>query len=115
MRVLERGLDSLARALDVKMTVPGWGPILKKVDTELAKKFNQKTPDWKANEQFFAECAALLRNVQYAWRNPFTHVEHIYTDERALEVLQAARSFMKHLSKELREIPFPPSAGDSPT
>ncbi len=102
MRVMEVGLRWLAKTVGAQDSVPSWDGILKKIHTELLRDHKDKLPDWKRDEAFFAEAATLLHAVKTAWRNPAMHVEHIYDDEKALEVFNAVKSFMRHLSSKGR-------------
>jgi hypothetical protein len=107
MRVMEVGLRSLGKALrdprfDPK-TNPTWEAILRRCDEELAKPIAQRSPDWKTNDAFFSEATANLRAVKNAWRNPTMHIETVYDPDKALDVLNAVKGFMRHLSEKLKE------------
>lgn len=101
MRIMEVGLHALANKLEVPTTIPNWDGILKKIETELQKKFDGKSPDWLGQEAVMSEAAAHLRTVKTAWRNPTMHVEQKYTDEEALDIYNAVRVFMGHLAEKL--------------
>ncbi|SRR6266566_618215 len=107
MRVMEVGLRVLAGSLndprlDPKIN-PTWHNILKKGDEELQKPVAQRTPEWAAHDQFFSEAQAYLRAVQFAWRNPTMHVDIHYDPEKAGDVMQAVKAFMRHLASVLSE------------
>lgn len=102
MRVLERGLHALARALGIPYA-PSWESYLKQIDTMIAMDWRDKPPTWKQNEEFFAASASHLRSIKTAWRNSTMHVKGNYNDREALEVMTATMLFMGHLSTRLNE------------
>jgi hypothetical protein len=105
MRVMECGLRVLGKSLndpnlDPKKN-PSWESILRRCDKELQAQYSQRTPAWQRHQQFFAEATANLRAVKDAWRNPTLHVEQFYDVERALDIWNAVRTFMRHLATVL--------------
>jgi hypothetical protein len=107
MRVMEVGLRALGQSLgdpslDPSLN-PTWERILKRCDTELQKSLRDRSAEWKTDERFFAEATANLRVVKDAWRNPTTHVEAKYDEERARDVWNAVLAFMRHLAIKLSE------------
>lgn len=108
MRALEIGLRTLGRSLNDPSLDPDknptWERILGRGDRELnAKQVADRSPEWRAKPEFFAEAIANLRAVKTAWRNPTMHVRGVYDEERALDIFGAVRGFMRHLATELRE------------
>ncbi len=107
MRIMEAGLRVLSIALrdptiDPK-TNPTWEAILKKCDAELQKPRKDRSPEWAANDVFFSGAVANLRAVKEAWRNPTLHVGIPYDEEKASDVWNAVRAFMRHLCTVLHE------------
>jgi len=105
MRVTEIGLQALGRSLndptlDPK-TNPSWEKILARGDRELGKPLNERSPEWRSNEEFFSTAHANLRAVKDGWRNKTIHVERDYDSEDAEEVWNAVRGFMRQLAKKL--------------
>lgn len=101
MRVSEAGLAALAGTLGVTKK-NDWGAYLREIDKELearAKASGARTDD----EQFYAEAAASFDHLRRAWRNPTMHVDRSYSPERATEIFEAVKSFMRHLSARLKE------------
>jgi HEPN domain-containing protein len=100
----------LQRAMETTLTVfaanvgvppqsnPSWGSILGKIDAELKLRFPDRSPEFNAQKDFYLEAAAMLRIVKDAWRNPTMHVDKIYDEERAKEILDAVKSFMRKLA-----------------
>jgi hypothetical protein len=102
MRVMEVGLRALGASLnnpdlDPRKN-PSWERILKPCDDELRKPIADRRPEWRTDDLFYSNATANLRAVKDAWRNPTLHVEVDYDDERALEILNAVKSFMRHLA-----------------
>jgi hypothetical protein len=102
MRVMEVGLKATAKALGVPYA-PSWDAYLKKMRGQLDAKWEDKSPEWKAEEAFFREVHSYLHAVKLAWRNPTMHVANLYDDEQAREVWDATRAFMRHLATKLSE------------
>ncbi len=107
MRVMEVGLRVLAAILnDPRLNPkrnPSWDSILKKCQEELAKPLGQRAPEWAKDDVFFSGAAATLMAVKDAWRNPTMHVETNYDEERARDVWNCVRAFMRHIATKLRE------------
>lgn len=101
-RAVEIGLKTLAVTLGAPVTVPSWDGILKKIDTELIKDYKNKTPNWKQEEDFYAEAALHIRNYKNS-RNNTQHAEKKYTEEEALRIYNAVRGLMQHLATKLKE------------
>jgi hypothetical protein len=102
-RVMERGLRVIGGSLGIPDPNPTWDHILKKCDSELAKRIQDRLPLWKSNDDFFSEATANLRAVKSAWRNPTMHVGSQYSDEVAEDIFRAVRGFMRHLAVKLSE------------
>lgn len=107
MRVMEVGLRGLGKSLnnpnlDPKRN-PTWEAILKPCDDELKKPLKDRTDEWRSDELFFSNATANLRAVKDAWRNPTLHVEINYDEERALEIFNAVKAFMRHLATKVTE------------
>jgi hypothetical protein len=107
MRVMEVALRVLAKTLndqrlDPKRN-PSWDSILKKCREELEKDRRNRAPEWVTDEVFFSSVATTLMGVKDAWRNPTMHVEINYDEERALDVWNHVRAFMRHLATKLSE------------
>jgi hypothetical protein len=101
MRVLEAGLAVLALAVGVKKQ-NNWGSYLREIDKELAAKAKSAGAR-SADEQFYAEAAVSMDSMRRAWRNPTMHPDKSYSVERAEEIMNAVRAFMKHLATKLHE------------
>jgi hypothetical protein len=102
MRVMEVGLRALGASLnnpdlDPRKN-PSWERLLKPCDDELRKPIAERCPEWRTDDLFFSNATANLRAVKDAWRNPTLHVEVDYDDERAFEILNAVKAFMRHLA-----------------
>jgi hypothetical protein len=108
MRVLERGLRSLAGTLkDPNLDPernPSWDSILKKCEAEQRKPIADRTLEWRSDDNFFSEIHATLRAVKDGWRNPSLHVGRNYTPEQAIEIFVATRSFMQRLATKIHEV-----------
>jgi hypothetical protein len=99
---MQVGLNALAEKVGIpKSENRSWDAILQKVDPELKKRHHDKSEFFQKNEAFCAEAVALLRSVKIAWRNPTMHVENVYDETKALDVLNAVKGFMRYLATQL--------------
>lgn len=107
MRVMEVGLRVVARTLEDPSidpsNSPNWGTILTRCHAELSKPKAKRSAQWASDDEFYSGAAALLVGVKNAWRNPIVHVALSYDDEKALDVWNAVRAFMRHLATKLTE------------
>jgi hypothetical protein len=101
MRIVEAGLAVLARTVGVSKQ-NNWGSYLREIDNALVAKVKASGAR-SVDEQFYAEAAAMIDNMRRAYRNPTMHPEKTYTPDRAEEILQSVRSFMRHLATKLHE------------
>ena len=101
MRVIEVGLAALAKELGVKKQ-NDWGYYLREIDGELTKR-TKASGARSADEQFYAEAATGIDSMRRAWRNPTMHPEKTYTPERAEEIIDSVRIFLRHLATKLHE------------
>lgn len=100
-RAVEVALNALAIAIGAEATVPSWDGILKKIDTELPKKYTEKV--WNTEtENFYAEAALHLRSYKNI-RNATQHAEKRYTPEESEQLYDAVKLLMQHLCKKLAE------------
>lgn len=104
MRALEVGLQCMAKAHSVDFANTNWQNVIDQID----KKVNAMLPathgaDWKAQQQFYSEACVHFRMLKNAWRNYAMHLHERYDEERALEIWQSVRSFLRHLAKDLQE------------
>jgi hypothetical protein len=95
-RVMEVGLKALSGVLTEGQN-PNWDSVLKKIDIELRKDWQERRAFFQGKEQQISEAAAMLRAVKHAWRNPTMHVQNIYDDEKCLDVWNAVKGFMNSL------------------
>ena len=104
MRVLEVGLRVLAAEFSVPFGNDTWNKVLDQIDSNI-RGMSSAThgPDWKDKEQFYSEAAAYFRVLKNAWRNYAMHLRDTYDEERAMEIFNTVRAFMRHLSTRLHE------------
>jgi hypothetical protein len=98
MRVLEAGLDALARHLDVP-TGENWNTVLNGIEGTL-RQVSRKV-DGRDAEQWAAEAGTHLRFIKNAWRNHAMHPLERYDQDRARQIFDNTRSFMQHLASKI--------------
>lgn len=105
MRVLESGLDALAKHLDIP-SGENWNSVLGAIEGKLREV--RRKVDGREEEQWAAEAGVHLRFIKNAWRNHAMHPLERYDEERAAQIFENTRSFMQHLAGKLTM-----AAGDS--
>jgi hypothetical protein len=101
-RVADVGLRTLSRKLGIESHNPSWDSILKKIDAELKKDYKDIDPEWKKDEDFFAESSLHLRSYKNS-RNNTQHADKKYTGEEAERIFTAVKVLMQHLATKLVE------------
>jgi hypothetical protein len=99
MRVLELGLNTLARELKVPFDKRNWENIINDIECAI-KKVNGPSfgSDWKTKLEFYSGAAKDFRYFKDAWRNHAMHFHEHYDDSDALTVLNHVGGFMKCLA-----------------
>jgi hypothetical protein len=97
----ESGLTALGRKLKIPKQ-NDWGGWIRSVRDELKKRY---TPKNSKSREFYAQCAETFDALRVGKRNLVSHVnlEAHYTEERAKEILEASRNFMRQISTKLKE------------
>jgi hypothetical protein len=103
MRVVEVGLDALAKRLRIKPQ-RNWGAYLRLISERLDEK-KAPLPVWvKRNEPFFLEAAICIKGVKTVWRNPCVHrIEKAYTPNQAEDIFDEVKKLMLHLATNLKQ------------
>jgi hypothetical protein len=104
MRVMEVALKAAATALSIPN--PGeanWQRIIDQINSQISQRGASKPPDQMAMESFFKEVSAHLFAVKNAWRNPVMHIHQNYDAERAGDIFNAVKGFMRYLAIHLDE------------
>ena len=100
MRALETPLALLAAHVEVS---PGanWNKSLNDIEAKL--RTVSKREHGAVEEQWAAEAASQFRAIKNAWRNHAMHGQSFYDEARALEIFEAVRALLRHLSTKLAE------------
>jgi hypothetical protein len=98
MRVLEIGLQSLAREMGAP-DQENWNTMLNQIDRLLpeitAKRFTHE------EEQWFSEVGSHFRLLKNGFRNHAMHVREKYSDEQAENIFNHTKVFMQQLATRL--------------
>lgn len=107
MRVMEVGIGTLARALDIsdpiKPAERNWGIMLGKIWDGIEAKWPRVVDRAKGDGEFFESLHASLDAVKNPWRNSAMHVETKYTSDEAEHIFVAVKGFMKKLASRVDE------------
>lgn len=105
MKVLELGLNVLAKDLDIPLGQQNWQNIIGQIEKEI-RNINKDTagPNWKEKEQFYSEVALQFRYFKNAWRNHVMHIWQVsYDEERAMAIYSHVKEFMITLASRCHE------------
>jgi hypothetical protein len=102
MRIMETGLNAVGSPFGVSVT-NNWHSTLKDIENAIKERNIRQTPDWRAEEPFYAEAVTHFRMVKDAWRNHTMHINKRYDEERAKDILNSVAAFMRHLATRLHE------------
>jgi hypothetical protein len=100
MRVVDSGLRLVCESLGEPYNARNWDGIAKKIESEMSKKYQDKTAEWREREPFYSEVLTDIRSIGRAHRNPALHdIERNYSDPDAKYLIEVAKAFMTHLAK----------------
>ena len=101
MRVLEVGLNTLAKTLGVSFDRRNWENLINDIDAEI-KKINgpARGADWKEKQEFYSSAAKDFRYFKDAWRNHAMHFREHYEGSEAKTILEHVKAFMAQLADE---------------
>ncbi len=110
MRVLEVALHAISRATGVSDPRPNWDPVIKRLDKllkmdsdHLKKNPQDRVPEIHDHADFYAGCSSHFHAIKIAWRNRTMHVDRTYSDQNALEIMNATTALVTHLSSRLSQ------------
>jgi hypothetical protein len=108
MRLLERGpLRAMAQELQVlpaeDAQLQNWHPVIQRIENKVEELQNRqnKTQADKESLRHYSEAAVQLRYFKDAWRNHVSHSREPYDEQQATAVLNAVKSFMAAMAKDL--------------
>lgn len=100
MRILERGLGSLAKKFGVDFNHTNWHNVIEEVEKKIRKMDSSFGIDWKEQQKFCSQAATHFMFLKEGWRNHVMHVRDVPYDEgRALSVFGHVREFMQALAE----------------
>lgn len=100
MRVIDSGLQLVYESLGETYDARSWDGVAKKIESEMAKKYQDKSADWRQKEPFYSAVLTDIRSIGRAHRNPALHdIERRYSDHEAKYLIDVAKAFMLHLAE----------------
>lgn len=103
MRVIEFGLNAIAKRVGYPDDRPMWEPVLNFINAELGKNRDKMSELFKGDIEFLSGISAHMHAVNLAWRRRVAHVERTYTQEEAKRILDETKNLMQHLAVKLSE------------
>jgi hypothetical protein len=101
MRALEPALLALQATVGVNVPKEQWNQIIDQIESKIEE--IKKRTHGGADEQWYSEAATHFRFIKNAWRNYAQHLHERYDEERALEIYDSVRAFMRQLATRLSE------------
>jgi hypothetical protein len=98
MRVLEVGLQALAKDVGVAWTPDPWGQNLKNIE-EAVQALHRTHP----KKAFYSDCCTEFKYIKDAWRNVIMHLSYSYDEKDAKRILEHSRNLLKTIAKKLAE------------
>ena len=103
MRVLEHGLRSFARVIDIDMTETvdqqNWNTIITQIENKITElQGARKSPEKTEQLQRWSEIASNFRYFKDAWRNHVMHSRSTYDETQAMIVYDHVRTFMHEVA-----------------
>ncbi|MBZ5593333.1 MAG: hypothetical protein LAP39_13915 [Acidobacteriia bacterium] len=98
MRVLEKGLGSLAAIFSVPFKFENWHTVIEQLESKIRKIDPSHGADWKEKQKFYSEIACEFMFFKDAWRNHVMHGRDSYDTESAQNIYSHVCAFMKKLA-----------------
>jgi len=100
MKVLERGLDILAKKFGVDFSYTNWHNVIEQIEKHIKNMNSSFGADWKEQRKFYSQAATHFMFLKDAWRNHVMHIRDVPYDEgRAFSVFSNVREFMQALAE----------------
>jgi hypothetical protein len=107
MRVLEIGLGVLGAVFGVSLAHTNWAPAIDQIESKTRDMHKDPAwkakPDYKEQQEFFAQAASHFGVLKDAWRNYTAHARGKYDGNEASDILTSVRAFMQKLANRLHE------------
>jgi hypothetical protein len=99
MRILEVGLNALAKELNVLFDRRNWENVINDIEAEIKKITGPAWgPNWKQKLEFYSGAAKDFRYFKDAWRNHAMHHREHYEASEAKSILDHVKAFMVQLA-----------------
>jgi hypothetical protein len=107
MRVLETGLTVLGSVFNVSLAHTNWGNAIEQIESKIRDMHKDPAwkalPDYKEQQEFYAQAASHFAILKDAWRNQTMHARAKYTEDEGERIFENVKSFMQKLAERLQE------------
>ena len=105
MRILEIGLNALAKNFGIPYEHSNWDKIINQIPGKInaIERNPNKPPNWQDDRKFYSELASHFRFIKDAYRNYAMHVHERYDEGKAHSLYLQTSEFMRHLATKLSE------------
>jgi hypothetical protein len=105
-RIAETALITIARRIGYQSPRPGFGEVLKFMDSNLEKvrtDYKNSNPLFKGDVEFLAGVTVQMHAVNQAWRQRVSHMDRKYTEEEALRIWDTTKGLLQQIADKLTE------------
>jgi hypothetical protein len=107
MRVLEIGLTVLGKQFGVSLAHTNWAPAIEQIESKIRDMHKDQVwkalPDYKEQQESYAQAASHFGIMKDAWRNYTMHVRAQYAENDAELMFLNVQAFMQKLAEKLDE------------
>jgi len=97
-RIVDAGLKSAAKKLDVDYSDGNWKTVSTKIEREMQKQYQDKTTDWREAEPFYAGILTDILAISKARNRALHDFKSTYVEEEAQRLFVIVDGFICHLS-----------------
>jgi len=99
MRVLEKGLEAMAKTFSVPFKFENWHNVIEQLESKIRKLDPTLGADWKEKQKFYSAAAIEFMFFKDAWRNHVMHGRDEYDDTTAENIYGHVCAFMRQLAE----------------
>ncbi len=107
MRSLEAGLSVLGQRFGVSLAHTNWAPAIEQIESRIRDMYKdplwKAMPDYKEQQEFYAQAASHFGILKDAWRNYTAHARGKYDEREAADIITSVRAFLQKLAPRLHE------------
>ena len=107
MRSLEIALAVMGSVFGVSLAHTNWAPAIEEIEKKVRDMHKdpiwRALPDYKEQQEFYAQAASHFEMLKGGWRNYTAHARGKYDEREAADIMTGVRAFMQKLATKLHE------------